>query len=256
MNGDERKKRNMNDELNDVIIETPTPIRVERITDYKLGEAVANRYGLWAPLEGERLLDFLEKITEANDLLEEARKDPVNILRYLYRPPVTMIEYAETRRAAGELVAKHRSIAEVLRVTELHWDEWQRVMGGMRRTDVMWHSIRYDEWLEIERLILENPNWSYAKLAIEADIGRGYAHTFSELYDMTSHRTSGVKMGRSLTLPQREAMRDMIRVDSQTKVKRGDNQKIVEAMHERFGVRITTSLVTKTRTRMKERGEL
>jgi hypothetical protein len=63
-------------------------------------------------------------------------------------------------------------------------------------------------------------------------------------------------MGKSLTLPQREAMRDMIRVDSQTKTKRGDNQKIVEAMNEQFGVKITTSLVTKTRSRMAERGEL
>jgi hypothetical protein len=246
----------MNDELNDVIIETTTPIRVERITDYKLGEAVANRYGLWGPLEGERLLDFLEKITEATDLLDEARRDPANILRYLYRPPVGQEQVAEARKAASELMAKHRSIAEVLRVTDLHWDEWQRVMGGVRRTDVLWASITYDEWLEIERIILEKRDLSPNELAAAAGIGAGYAQTFSELYEMSRHRTTGIKMGRSLTVRQREGLRDMIRLGTRTKGERGGNRKIVEAMHEQFGVKITTSLVTKTRTRMAERGEL
>jgi hypothetical protein len=224
---------------------------VERITDYALGEAIANRFGLWGPLQGERLLDFFEHLVTAHDAYHEALTDPVRILRDIHRPPIGPDGPALAHDACVTLLRQHRSVDAVMAATELTWDEFQRAFAGTVRTDSLFFQLSYDGWRAIESWLLSHPACSMAQLAREFGLTDYYSAQFFHLYAVSDHRPEPASRmgGNKLTPEQRDAMREMIREGL-------GGTEIASRLKQEFGVTISRALVTKTRQRMDAKGEL
>lgn len=237
------------DHLDDIQVNEKTPIRVERIDDFHLGEAIANRYGLHAPLSGERLLDFFDHLVKAHDAYHEALKDPMIVLKVLHREPDTPDAYLKARDALTSLLREYRSLILVLGDSEKTFDEFIRIMS-MDSDDSWFMSVTYEQWMDIERFIRTTDGVGARTLEKKLGVPHSAAQRLSYIYGVTDNPDyAGSKQGKKLTEEQREVFDEMIRGGLSGTL-------VVHLMREKFNVMLSRSSVTKRRRKLDEMGLL
>lgn len=234
----------------------PTPIRVTSITDYALGRAIAERNNLWAPLEGERLLDFLENLTVAHDCYVEALNDPLLVLLDIFRPPTTEEHYQRCWDAACKMLTKHKSIEKVLELTEYTFEEFRSILrplsqefDGKVRGSTKRSILTYGRWLEAEAILNENPEISWNKFISSAPISKQDANAFRELYGIKPAPENRLDYKPKLTEPARKRMHALL-------VEGKMGTEIASIIKQEFGITISRSLTTQMRKRMTAKGLL
>lgn len=234
----------------------PTPIRVTSIADYALGRAIAERHNLWAPLEGERLLDFLENLTVAHDCYVEALNDPLLVLRDIFRPPTTDEQYQRCWDAACAMLTKHRSIDKVLELTEYTFSEFRSVLRPLSQdydpTKQGVHNIttlNLETWREAEATLNENPKIGWQKFYQTTSVSRNDANAFRELYGIMPATEKAFQHQAKLTEPARKRMHALL-------VEGKMGTEIASIIKQEFGITISRSLTTQMRKRMTAKGLL
>jgi len=219
-----------------------TPINVRSTNDYLLGDAIARRYDLYAPLKGERLLRFFEVLVAAHDAYNEALKNPIRVLCDLHRPPLTDTARNECVTAAQELLAEHRTLRNVLsHLGDMTYDEFRSNVG-------ITSQVTEEMWCATETFLLETPNCMNVTLTKQFGINRENTEQFRVLYRLPSSRTNGRNKPK-MPQPAHARMIELIRDGKH-------GTEIASILKQEFDVQISRSLVTKTRTRLSDRGEL
>jgi len=230
-----------------------TPVQVQSINDYALGAAIAQRYDLWGPLKGERLLQFFEHLVDAHDRYTEALNDPVMVLR-IHRPPTTDEQYEACWSAAVTLFSEHKSLDKVLELTELTFDQLRRSLNRVSQSFSLQtggpdNSMLSEEgWREAERILLDNPTAKRDQFTWAISISESDGLAIRELYGLKASRGTRIGSPRMAT----EAHDRMIEL-----IRDGKHGTEIGAVLKReFDVTISRSLVTKTRKRLSDRGLL
>lgn len=237
------------DYFDDIQVEQETPVRVERIDDYQLGEAIANRYGLHAPLTGERLLDFFDHLVKAHDAYHEALKDPMIVLKVLHREPDTPDAYDKAREALTSLLRNYRSIDLVLADTDKTFDEFLYIMT-QNSSGSWFRSLSYEQWINIERFIGSTEGVGARTLQKKLGMPHPAAQRMAYLYGLSDNADyAGAKQGKKMTDEQRAVFDEMIRDGLSGTL-------IIHIMKDRFNVLLSRSSVTHRRNKLDEMGLL
>ena len=230
-----------------------TSVQVQSINDYALGHAIAQRYNLWGPLKGERLLQFFEQLVEVHDRYTEALNDPVMVLK-IHRPPTTDEQYEACWSAAVTLFTEHKSLDKVLELTELTFDQLRRSLNRVSQSFSL-QAGGHDNsmlseagWREAERILLENPTAKRDEFSLAISISAEDGLAIRELYGLKASR--GTRIGAPRMPKQaHDRMLELIRAGKQ-------GTEIMVALKREHDVTISRSLVTKTRKRLTDRGLL
>lgn len=229
---------------------TETPVQVQSINDYVLGPAIAERYGLWGPLKGERLLQFFEHIVEAHDRYVEALTDPVRVLRDIYRPPTTDEHYQRCWDAAVQLFTEHKSLDKVLDVLDMTMNTLRHSLAPRLSQGDTNGKSKLDKatWLKVEQIIVNDPDVRQDDLILATGVSKDDIRALRELYGTQASRSNRIGAPK-MPAPAHERMLELIRDGKH-------GTEIGAVLKREFDITISRSLVTKTRKRLTERGLL
>lgn len=225
--------------------ETPTmntPINVRSTTDYLLGDAIARRYDLYAPLKGERLLRFFEVLVAAHDAYHEALHDPIRVVRDIHRPPLTDEARDLCRKSCVKLFTEHRSLATVL---DLLGDV---TFTELRAAANVPTTATPEMWAAVEERLLANPTCTSNSLEETTGASRYVVAAIRELYGMPTLPSARIGAPRMPT-DAHDRMVDLIREGKH-------GTEIASILKQEMNVTISRSLVTKTRQRLTAKGLL